>query len=73
MTKREQKLNRIWNYLQKTASKEDLEGLNLRAFLYSVGRLSYEQCLVELVAFYFGKVPMDEEVKAIVEIMEGTK
>ena len=72
MSKREEKLNRLWNYIQKTSKKEDLEKLNMRAFLYSVGRLSYEQVLIELAAFYLGKdFTKDEEVKALIQIIEG--
>ena len=73
MSKREEKLNRLWTYLQKVSKKEDLERLNMRAFLYSVGRMSYEQALIELVAFYFGKGSQDEELKAVIQIIEGEK
>lgn len=73
MTKREEKLNRLWTYLQKVSKKEDLERFNMRAFLYSVGRMSYEQALIELVAFYFGRDSQDEELKAVIQIIEGEK
>lgn len=71
MTKREQKLNRLWQYLQKISPKKELERLNMRAFLYSVGRLSYEQVLIELVGSYLNAPA--EELKALIEIIEGTK
>lgn len=73
MNKREEKINRLWNYLQRNSKKEDLALLNTRAFLYSVGRISYEQALIELVAFYFGRGPQNEELKAVIEIIEGKK
>ena len=73
MSKREEKLNRLWIYLQKVSKKEDLERFNMRAFLYSVGRMSYEQALIELVAFYFGRDSQDEELKAVIQIIEGEK
>lgn len=71
MSKREEKLNRLWRYLQKIGKKEDLEAFNMRAFLYSCGRLSYEQTLIELVAFFFGKTLQDPELKSLIEIVEG--
>ena len=73
MKKREEKLNRLWNYLQKVSKREDLERFNMRAFLYSVGRISYEQALIELVAFYFGRDSQDEELRAVIKIIEGEK
>lgn len=73
MTKREQKLNRLWNYFQKVSKTEDLQKFNMRAFLYGTGRLSYEEVLVEFVAFFFGKELNDPEVVTFKEIMEGKK
>lgn len=73
MSKREEKLNRLWDYMRKTSKREDLEPYNMRAFLYSCGRLSYEQVLVELVAFYFGKNLKDPELEGVLQIIEGKK
>ena len=73
MSKREEKLNRLWNYLQKIGKKEDLEAYNIRAILYSCGRLSYEQILIELVGAYFGKGLQDPELKGVIQIIEGEK
>ena len=72
-SKREEKLNRLWTYLQKVSKKEDLKRYNMRAFLYSAGRISYEQVLIELVAFYLGRDLQDEELKAVIQIVEGKK
>lgn len=69
--KQEKKLNNLWLYHQKIADKKTLEAYNMRAFLYSVGRLSYEQVLIELVALYFGKTLEDEELKGLIQIIEG--
>lgn len=71
--KQEEKLNRLWRYLQKIGKKEDLERYNMRAFLYSAGRLSFEQVLIELVGFYFGKDLNDPELKDVIQIIEGEK
>ena len=69
--KQEKKLNNLWGYLCKVGDKKTLQAYNMRAFLYSVGRLSYEQVLIELVALYFGKTLQDEELKGLIQIIEG--
>ena len=69
--KQEDKLNRLWIYLQKVSDKETLSFYNDRAFLYSVGRLSFERVLIELACLYLGKKFDDPEVKEIIKIIEG--
>lgn len=70
MTKRERKLNNLWNYLQKTCTKETLQNLNLKAFLYSVGRITYEEALIYLSCTFLGKdISTDCEVKSLIDIL----
>lgn len=74
MTKREQKLNRLWNYLIKGANKDTLHLLSIRGFLYSTGRISYEEALLELSATFLGiDIIENENFKTLIDILECQK